>query len=216
MNSHRLYQIAGIQIEISPVTYEPREDSFLLMDVLTELKSSINPRVILELGTGSGIIAISAARLYPTARIIATDISIACLIAQKNAKRNNCAIECLRGDLFSPFREKGHQFDLIMMNPPYVVSKSLKTREKGINFQDRSWAGGKKGREVILRFLKEANSYLRAQGIVILLVSSQNDPNFIKHEIKKNKFIIILERIRKVPMERLTALVLEKTVQQET
>jgi release factor glutamine methyltransferase len=74
---------------------------------------------ILDLGTGSGAIAIALAHALPHAKIIATDISPSALaVAQENAARNNVSVRFLQGDLIAPV--SGELFDIIVSNPPYI------------------------------------------------------------------------------------------------
>jgi release factor glutamine methyltransferase len=114
----------------------PRPETELLIDlVLEEIKlRKIYEPTILDLGTGSGCIAISIKLALPRARVLASDISRAALnVASINAKRYNADIEWVMGDYFDPFTMQTHSpiaipvmkgappyFDIIISNPPYV------------------------------------------------------------------------------------------------
>lgn len=147
-----------IKVKTHPKVYEPREDSFLLARNLIARKGNF----VLDVGTGTGLIAIVAAKLG--CKVIATDINrYALKIAYENAKMNGVEemIEFRKSNLFENIREK---FDLIVFNPPYLPFKAKTILEKSIN------AG--KNCELIHNFLLEAPSYLKKNGKIQLVVSS--------------------------------------------
>jgi release factor glutamine methyltransferase len=123
----------------------PRPETELLIDIiLDEIKQrKIYEPVILDLGTGSGCIAISLKLALPRARILASDISRTALnVASINAKRYNADIEWVMGDYFDPFTMQTSSpiaipvmkgappyFDIIVSNPPYVSEEDYKKLE---------------------------------------------------------------------------------------
>lgn len=148
--------------------YEPREDSWLMVDVLDE--QDFTGKHVLDVGTGSGILAYAAIQ-NDADRVTAVDINPAALA---NARTNLQAqdvdmerVQLVESDLFSNVTGP---FDVILFNPPYVPGDpELDTME------ERSWIGGKDGREVTDRFLDQFAAYLSAGGEVFLLQSSRND-----------------------------------------
>ena len=91
------------------------------------------PRVV-DLGTGSGIVAVMLARCCPQARISAVDISAAALdVARANADRHGVAIRFLQGDWYAPLA--GERFDLIVANPPYVLAGDPHLLQDGLPFE---------------------------------------------------------------------------------
>jgi release factor glutamine methyltransferase len=125
---------------------------------------------ILEIGTGTGIIAIIAAKR--ASKVIATDINphaIDCAV--KNIITNKTYnVELRKGNLFEPV--EGEKFDLILFNTPYLPSS---TDEKSDDELDAAWNGGLDGREVIDRFLEEVTDYLNPDGKVQMVQSSLSD-----------------------------------------
>lgn len=143
--------------------YIPAEDSYLLADNL-EIKPGES---VLEIGTGSGIVAMYASKL--TDNITVTDInSDACLLAEKNFKDNNIEnIEILFGNLFEPV--KNRKFDVILFNTPYLPTEEDEVLDDTINY---AFDGGLNGRKVIDLFLNEVSNHLNDGGIVQIIQSS--------------------------------------------
>lgn len=137
--------------------YPPREDSRLLESCIACRETD----EVLDMGTGSGILAIRASKTCKS--VVAIDISRESLMmARKNAEEVGAEnTSFVRSDLFACVKGK---FDLMIFNPPYIP-EDPKTEE------ERQWAGGK-GREVIRRFLKDAKWRLRENGRILLLLSS--------------------------------------------
>ncbi len=143
--------------------YIPAEDSYLLADNL-EIKPG---QSVLEIGTGSGIVAMYASRL--TDRITVTDINFdACMLAEKNFKANNIEnIEILFGNLFEVVENR--KFDVILFNTPYLPTEDDEVLEDTINY---AFDGGLNGRKVIDLFLNEVGNHLNDGGIVQMIQSS--------------------------------------------
>lgn len=155
-----------IQYQTHPQVYEPAEDTFLLADNLQVERMSRT----LEIGTGTGIIAIMASR--KARMVIATDINPHALdCAVKNIVANKAYnVELREGDLFVPVKDE--KFDLILFNTPYLPSSDDETVDDGL---DAAWNGGLNGREVIDRFLKDVKHHLNPGGKVQLVQSSLSD-----------------------------------------
>ena len=143
--------------------YNPAEDSYLLADNL-EIKDG---QSVLEIGTGSGIVAMYASRL--TDRITVTDINFdACELARRNFMDNGIEnLEILFGNLFEPVKER--KFDVILFNTPYLPTEDDDVIDDTINY---AFDGGVNGRKVIDLFLNEVGNHLNDGGIVQLIQSS--------------------------------------------
>lgn len=167
------------EIELEEV-YEPAEDSYLLIDALEldlEKLKLTKPSLCLEIGSGSGIVlsalALAAAKSWP-AYFVAIDLNPkACEITKRTGKENGIEIETVRMDLATALCQR-RTFDLIIFNPPYVVTESLEVREEKII--TKAWAGGKKGREVMDRLFANIPELLSDHGVFYLLVLRENDP----------------------------------------
>ena len=143
--------------------YIPAEDSYLLAENL-EIKPD---QSVLEIGTGSGIVAMYASRL--SNNITVTDINFdACELARKNFEDNGIeGIEILFGNLFEPVENR--KFDVILFNTPYLPTEDDEVLDNTINY---AFDGGLNGRKVIDLFLNEVGNHLNDGGIVQMIQSS--------------------------------------------
>ncbi len=150
-----------MEIKVFESVYEPGEDSYLL---LRSVKCS-SGELVLDMGCGSGIIAVKAA--LQGAKVIAVDINKeAVKNTLFNARMNNVKVFAIAGDLFSPLK-KSLKFDKIFFNPPYLPEK---LDEKDV--LSLAWCGGKDGIEIILRFLEELPDFLKENGKCFMVVST--------------------------------------------
>ena len=143
--------------------YVPAEDSYLLAENL-EIKEG---QSVLEIGTGSGIVAMYASRL--TDKITVSDINFdACELARKNFEANNIEnIDILFGNMFEPVENR--KFDVILFNTPYLPTEDDEVIDDTINY---AFDGGLNGRKVIDLFLNEVGNHLNDGGIVQMIQSS--------------------------------------------
>ena len=148
--------------------YVPAEDSYLLADNL-EIKKG---QSVLEIGTGSGIVAMYASRLTDDITVI--DINFdACELARKNFAENGIEnIEILWGNLFEVVENR--KFDVILFNTPYLPTEDDEVLDNTINY---AFDGGLNGRKVIDLFLNEVGNHLNDGGIVQMIQSSLSGNN---------------------------------------
>jgi release factor glutamine methyltransferase len=155
--------------------YEPQEDSFLLEETIK--KFDLSNTKCLDLGTGSGI---QARAMFDAGsrNIFCVDINYKALLKsqQKNSDIKE-SIKLVESDLFSSLQ--GEEFDFIAFNPPYLPSDDIKWKDLD---------GGKKGREVIDKFISQVAKHLIENGEFLLLVSSLNKEKEIVKELKKMGF----------------------------
>jgi release factor glutamine methyltransferase len=168
-----------IKFETHLQVYQPAEDTYLLADSI-----KVNRLCdVLEIGTGTGIIAIIAAQRAN--KVIATDINphaIDCAV--KNLITNKTYnVELRKGDLFEPVKEG--KFDLILFNTPYLPSDEDDKIEDTL---DAAWNGGLNGRDVIDRFIDDVKDYLKPGGKVQLVQSSLSDNEKTLHKLQELGF----------------------------
>ena len=160
--------------------YNPAEDSYMLADNLLIEKG----QSVLEIGTGTGIVAMYASRL--TDDITVTDINFdACELARKNFEENGIEnIEILFGNLFEPV--KNRKFDVILFNTPYLPTEDDEIIDDTINY---AFDGGLNGRKVIDLFLNEVKNHLNDGGIVQIIQSSLSGNEETLNKFDKMGFI---------------------------
>ena len=160
----------SIAIEVSPSVLVPRPETEGLVEKVLEL-STREAETILDVGTGSGCIAIALAKELPRAAVTAVDISARALaVARRNAAREKVrTLEFLRSDLFAAFRGSGRKFDFIVLNPPYVSRAEWEALPADVrDFEPRrALFGGESGLDVIERLVRRAGSFLRPGGYLI-------------------------------------------------
>ncbi len=145
-----------------PGVYRPLLDSHMLADALRDAGLPGHRR-LLDLGTGSGVVAISGARLG--ARATAVDVSRrAVLTATLNARLNGVRVRALCGSLFTPVANE--RFDCIASNPPYVPATSPTPPTKG---RARAWDAGPDGRILLDRICAQAPNHLSPGGTLMLV-----------------------------------------------
>ncbi|MEA2307977.1 MAG: release factor glutamine methyltransferase [Thermoleophilaceae bacterium] len=156
-----------MRLVVVPGVFRPRSDSWMLTQSLREL----SPRPgfeALDLCTGSGLVAVTAARLG--GRVTAVDVSRrSVLTVRLNALLNGVGrrVRAVRGDLFAAL--DGRSFDVIASNPPYVPSGAEALPTRG---PSRAWEAGPDGRAVLDRVCAEAPARLRPGGRLLLVQSS--------------------------------------------
>ena len=127
-------EFRGRVFQVSPAVLIPRPETEVLIDLaLEKLSDQAAPRVI-DLGTGSGIVAISLALECPAASVVAVELSKAAIfVATNNAGRLGAHVEFREGDWFVPLA--GEHFDLIVSNPPYVADGDPHLSLNGLPFE---------------------------------------------------------------------------------
>lgn len=143
--------------------YKPAEDSFLMSKILKEKIPELlekNPDLkFLEIGAGSGI-NLQTAKNSGIKNIFSSDINSE---AVEHCKK--LGFNCIQSDLFQDIPKQ--KFNLIIFNPPYLPEDSQEPKDS-----QTATTGGKKGNEIILKFLKQAKNYLEKIGKIFLITSS--------------------------------------------
>ncbi len=173
----------SLSFEVTPDVLIPRPETEHLVVRLIDLakqRSSASPLRIADVGVGSGIISICAARHISQATIAALDISPAALeVAKRNAETHKVAdrIEWSESDLFSAL-PPDRKFDLVASNPPYVSEPEFAALPKTVrDFEPRiALVGGPTGVELIARLVAESAPRLHSGGWLLLEISPMIEP----------------------------------------
>ena len=168
----------GFQFRVTPDVLIPRPETEQMIETaLARFPSTDSPLLLLDLCTGSGCLGVALARLYPNARIVATDLSGAALeVARQNAAVHGVEkrIRFLQGDLFDPLRDTDlpGRVDAIVSNPPYVPTPDLAGLQPEVRLFEPRMAldGGRGGLDFYPRILAGARNILRPGGALFLEV----------------------------------------------
>lgn len=169
-----------LDFEVSRAVLIPRPDSeWLVTECLRHAKEMQAP-TILDIGTGSGCLAVSVVKQHKTARATAIDLSPEALaVAGRNAAKNGVAdrITFLEGDLFGPL-SAGQTFDLILSNPPYIVHDDLATLAREVRDYEPHLAldGGPDGLRIFARLIEDARAFLKPGGRLLIEIGWNQEP----------------------------------------
>lgn len=158
--------------------YEPAEDSFLLKKFIKEYAKGM----VLDMGTGSGIQALEAAKNKKVSKVYALDLNKKAISYCKSNIKNKKII-FLFSDLFYLFKTNKKyetlKFDTIIFNAPYLP--------ECLGYKDSALDGGKEGYELIQRFLKEVIPFLKPKTKILLVFSSLSNRYKIENFIYKHR-----------------------------
>ena len=181
--------------------YEPDEDTFLIAENL-----AVNAgEEVLDVGSGCGILSVLSADKAKA--VVAVDVNPDAVKCTKhNVMINEISerVEVVRGDLFEPLMI-GALFDLVLFNAPYLPTEN----EKSSGWIDFAWSGGKKGRELIDRFIAHASKHLKPKGRILLVQSTLSDVNETLKKFAKQRFDASVLAEKKAEFETI-ALILAK------
>ncbi|KAJ3139771.1 HemK methyltransferase member 2 [Physocladia obscura] len=168
--------------------YEPCEDTFLLLDALeadSALIATQHPTLCLEVGSGSGCVSAFVGFLWKHAHFLATDINpYATEATLKTGLLNGVGIDAINSKFAQALLPRlHHAVDLLIFNPPYVVTPSSEVGSSGIA---AAWAGGIDGREVLDAFLPSVDLLLSDSGLFYLVTVKENRTTEIMQLMKSH------------------------------
>ncbi|MBI5228021.1 methyltransferase [Candidatus Micrarchaeota archaeon] len=189
-----IFTYKGLTLSIPESVYPPAEDSFMLAEAAKNLYGDI-----LEVGCGSGLVSLICAK-NGKSKVLGVDINPdAPFCSSVNAKSNGVTnIKFLKSDLFGSL--KGKKFDYILFNPPYLPTEEKEKLSGEINY---AYDGGKDGRVVLDRFLKDFDKSLKPKGVLFLIQSSLNNLEKTKQMLKKKGFVVEIISEEKFFFEKL-------------
>jgi len=171
----------GLEFDVNPAVLIPRPDSeHVVMECTVLAKTLPAPRIV-DIGAGSGNLAVALGKQLPAAQVTAIDKSAAALaVARQNAAKHGVAerIRCLEGDLFGPLGSN-EQFDFVVSNPPYIPHADIEKLPIGVkNYEPHSALdGGSNGFAVFERLIDAARARLVPGGWLIVEIGApQEEP----------------------------------------
>ncbi|MDD4494204.1 MAG: peptide chain release factor N(5)-glutamine methyltransferase [Eubacteriales bacterium] len=167
-------EFMSLDFIVSPAVLIPRPETELLVETAMEFigKASVkNGPEVLDIGTGSGCIAVSIAHYLKNCRVTAADISPACLeIARLNSEKHGVSerIEFIISDLFKNL--PGRKYDVILSNPPYIPTHDISTLQMEVREHEPIGAldGGADGLKAINSIIEKAPAHLKNGGMLAL------------------------------------------------
>ena len=165
LTNHR--EFMSIDFYVDSRVLIPRPETEILVEYVLDRTSTHGPISLVDIGTGSGAIAVSLAFNRPEWYIVATDISIDALaVAETNATRHQTQIEFRSGDMLSTLESVDDKFDWIVSNPPYISSQDYKILPPDVrNFEPKlALASPPDGLQLIRILIESAPNYLKPNG----------------------------------------------------
>lgn len=159
----------GLNLKVTPATLIPRPDTELIVELALARISQTEPYRVLDMGTGSGAIALAIAKHKPNVEVVAVDASVDALaVAIENTRSLGVAnVRFMQSDWFSTLI--GRRFDLIVSNPPYIASDDIHLSQGDLRFEPLSaLASGADGLDDIRRIISAAPQYLTSNGWLLL------------------------------------------------
>lgn len=191
LSKTRRYRYKDISLSISPEVFHPGFffSTQLLLHYINKLP--LKGKDFLELGCGSGLISIAAAK--KGAKVTASDINpVALELLKKNSNQNKVDMEILLSDLFNHIPKQ--QFDIIAINPPYYKKKPLTPK-------DHAWFCGENG-EYFSSLFNSITAYMNPGTEILMVLIEDCDMEMIKGFAEKNGFVLHLVYTRKNILEK--------------
>ncbi len=162
-------EFMGLDFEVAPGVLIPRHDTEVL--VTEGVKRGERAKTVLDIGVGSGCIAVALAKALPQAEVCGVEKSAEALaLAQRNVAKHGVKVTLFEGSLFEPFN--GQRFDLIVSNPPYIPTAGLDTLQPEVREFEPQQAldGGKDGLDFYRLIIPAATDHLNPGGWLLFEV----------------------------------------------
>jgi release factor glutamine methyltransferase len=184
-------EFMGLEFRVNKKVLIPRPETETLVEAAIKYAKG---KKILDLGTGSGCIAVSIAKKSPGSDVTAVDISKDALdIAKENAELNRVKVRFLRTKLFKGLLTK---YDLIISNPPYIPRDQIRSLQPELKYEPFiALDGGNDGLAFYRKIIKEAPDYLKDNGILIMEMGF-NQRKWIEGILRRVKHFNIIEVIK--------------------
>lgn len=196
-------EFMSLEFQVNKHVLIPRPETELLVETVIDFvqESNLESPVIADIGTGSGVIAVSLAHYLPQARVIATDISGEALeLAKENAKQHEVShqIKFLKGSFLTPLTEIKQKVDVLVANPPYIDQQGLEELPPEVKYEPQlALDGGSDGlaayRQIIGNNLSHGlNALLKTSGLLAVEVGANQGEQVASLMAKDFRQIMII------------------------
>jgi release factor glutamine methyltransferase len=154
---------------VTPAVLIPRPETELLLEQALAYTAEKPAAVVVDVGTGSGALAVTLAALRPAAQVYAVDLSPAALeVARQNADLHHTNVTFSNGDLLAPILERGLKVDVIMANLPYIARDEVPTLAVSRYEPRLALDGGPDGLDLVRRLLADAPRVVKNEALLLL------------------------------------------------
>ncbi|MCM8797404.1 MAG: peptide chain release factor N(5)-glutamine methyltransferase [Candidatus Omnitrophica bacterium] len=195
-------EFMGLEFKVTPSVFIPRPETEILVEQTLQiirrfLNAQIHKPKILDLGTGSGCIAVSLAKVFPNLDIDAVDISQEALaVARENAMLNKAQVNFFKSDLFSSWRLTDARYDIIVSNPPYITRDQIRNLQPEIQYEPViALDGGGDGLDLYRRISAEGLNHLVEHGMLILEIGYGQSKS-VENILQERNFFEIIEIVK--------------------
>ncbi|MGH2723919.1 MAG: peptide chain release factor N(5)-glutamine methyltransferase [Actinomycetota bacterium] len=166
-------QFLDLVLGVAPGVFVPRPETEVVVERALEAVDGRREPVVVDVGTGTGAVALAVKRRRPDARVVATDVSDeAVAVARANASRHALKVEVLRGDLFAPVPDELRGgVDLVVSNPPYVTMEEYEDLPAEVRAEPYEALVG--GTEIHRRLAEESPGWLRPGGWLVMEIGDR-------------------------------------------
>jgi release factor glutamine methyltransferase len=169
----------SLEFAVNRAVLIPRPDTECVVDECLRLAKVMEAPTLLDIGTGSGCLAVAVVKHHKTAQMTAVDVSAEALaVASANARKHGVAerIRFLQGDLFAPI-PADERFDFILSNPPYIPHDEIAKLAPGVRDYEPHTAldGGADGFAVFDRLIAEVPAHLKPEGYLLIEIGSPQE-----------------------------------------
>jgi release factor glutamine methyltransferase len=178
----------GLTFDVNKKVLTPRMETELLVEQVLKAQKQYKKCTILDVGTGSGAIAVSVAKNCD-AQVTSVDVSTQALaVAESNAKKNGVKVEFVHSNLFDNLKRK-RKFDIIVSNPPYIPSAEIEKLDKNVKECDPVLAldGGEDGLDFYRSIISKARDRLNAKGQIFFEVGKGQAAS-VRRLLRENGF----------------------------